>query len=103
AYADRQLDDFKLVDWPPGTLAMQREWIGRSQGARIVFGLDGRAESVEVFTTRPDTLMGCTYCVLAPEHALVSVLTTAENAAAVAAYVKASASRSERHRQDAGT
>jgi leucyl-tRNA synthetase len=98
AYADRLLDDLAIVDWPHGTLTMQREWIGRSEGARIVFGIDGRDDSFEVFTTRPDTLMGCTYCVIAPEHALVPALTTPDNAAAVEIYVKAAASRSERDR-----
>ncbi len=98
AYADRLLDDLSLVEWPHGTLTMQRDWIGRSEGARIVFGIAGRGDTFEVFTTRPDTLMGCTYCVLAPEHALVPALTTPENAVAVEAYVKATASRSERDR-----
>ncbi|MFO0586161.1 MAG: leucine--tRNA ligase [Polyangiaceae bacterium] len=98
AYADRLLDGLAKLDWPNGTLSMQREWIGRSEGARIVFGLDGRDDSFEVFTTRPDTLMGCTYCVIAPEHALVSELTTPENKDAVDAYVKAAASKSDRDR-----
>ncbi len=98
AYADRLLDDLSMVDWPSGTLTMQRDWIGRSEGARIVFGIDGRADSFEVFTTRPDTLMGCTYCVLAPEHALTLELTTPENRDAVEAYVKATASKSDRDR-----
>ncbi len=97
-YADRLQGDLDALDWPHGTLAMQRDWIGRSEGARIVFGIEGRADTFEVFTTRPDTLMGCTYCVLAPEHALALELTTAENKEAVAAYVKAAASKSDRDR-----
>ena len=98
AYADRLLDDLSMVDWPNGTLTMQRDWIGRSEGARIVFGIEGRDDSFEVFTTRPDTLMGCTYCVLAPEHALVAAITTPDNTAAVEAYIKATAGRSDRDR-----
>ncbi len=98
AYADRLLDDLGLLDWPRGTLTMQREWIGRSEGARILFALDGRDERFEVFTTRPDTLMGCTYCVLAPEHPLVPVITTAEQRGAVDAYVAEASRRSDRDR-----
>ncbi len=98
AYADRLLDDLAQLDWPRGTVTMQREWIGRSEGASIVFGVADRRETFEVFTTRPDTLMGCTYCVLAPEHPLVAAVTTAENKAAVDAYVVASSRRSDRDR-----
>jgi leucyl-tRNA synthetase len=98
AYADRLLDDLAGVDWPKGTLAMQREWIGRSEGASIVFGVEKHDVTFEVFTTRPDTLLGCTYCVLAPEHSLVPAITTAANRAAVDAYVAASARRSDRDR-----
>ena len=69
AYADRLAEDLKLVDWPEGTLAMQRAWIGRSEGAIITFDIEGWSGGpLSVFTTRPDTLMGCTYVVLAPEH-----------------------------------
>ncbi len=98
AYADRLLDDLALLDWPRGTVTMQREWIGRSEGARIVFGIEGHAETFEVFTTRPDTLMGCTYCVLAPEHPLVPAITLPVNRAAVDDYVAAAARRSDRDR-----
>jgi leucyl-tRNA synthetase len=97
-YADRLVDDLKLLDWPKGTLTMQREWVGRSEGARIVFGVEGRDASFEVFTTRPDTLMGCTYCVLAPEHALLGAITTEQNRAAVADYAATAAKRSDRDR-----
>lgn len=97
AYADRLLDDLALCDWPHGTLSMQREWIGRSEGAIIAFAVSGHP-GFEVFTTRPDTLMGCTYCVLAPEHPLVTEITTAENKAAVDEYVVAAARKSDRDR-----
>ncbi|APR84707.1 Leucyl-tRNA synthetase [Minicystis rosea] len=99
AYADRLLDDLALVDWPNGTLTMQREWIGRSEGANITFAVAGQAgTSFDVFTTRPDTLMGCTYAVLAPEHPLVAQITTAENKAAVDEYVVAASRKSDRDR-----
>jgi leucyl-tRNA synthetase len=98
AYADRLLDDLVHVDWPKGTLTMQREWIGRSEGARIVFGVAGRGVTFDVFTTRPDTLMGCTYCVLAPEHPLVAEITQPPLRAAVDEYVAATARRSDRDR-----
>jgi len=88
AYADRLIDDLDGLDWPAGTLAMQREWIGRSVGANVQFALaspDAGGGSIEVFTTRPDTLFGGTYVVLAPEHALVDVVTVAAQREAVAA------------------
>ena len=74
AYAERLLDDLDLVDWPESIKAMQRNWIGRSEGARVLFPVEGSAEVIEVFTTRPDTLFGATYMVLAPEHSLVEAL-----------------------------
>jgi len=74
AYAERLLDDLDLVDWPESIKAMQRNWIGRSEGARVLFPVEGSAEVIEVFTTRPDTLFGATYMVLAPEHSLVESL-----------------------------
>jgi leucyl-tRNA synthetase len=99
AYADRLAEDLAGVDWPSGTLTMQREWIGRSEGAEIRFAVDGHASAdIAVFTTRPDTLMGVTYVVLAPEHALVSSITTETNRAAVAAYVAEASRRSDRDR-----
>ena len=99
AYADRLDDDLKLVDWPEGTLTAQRRWIGRSEGAAVHFAVaDHSATDIEVFTTRPDTLMGVTYVVLAPEHALVSKITTAPNRDAVCAYVEAAARKSDRAR-----
>ena len=69
AYSDRLLDDLDLLDWPEKVKAMQRNWIGRSMGAQVQFATD--AGDIEVFTTRPDTLFGATYMVLAPEHPLV--------------------------------
>ena len=99
AYADRLLEDLALVDWPRGTLAMQREWIGRSEGAEISFAVDGHdGVSFEVFTTRPDTLMGCTYAVLAPEHPLVDAIVTEEHRGVVVEYVARAARKSDRDR-----
>jgi leucyl-tRNA synthetase len=78
AYADRLVDDLDRLDWPDKVKTMQRNWIGRSHGANVVFPLDGSAGEIEVFTTRPDTLFGATYMVLAPEHPLVDELTAQE-------------------------
>jgi leucyl-tRNA synthetase len=72
AYADRLLDDMAELDWPERVLTMQRNWIGRSEGAEVTFRVEGLGEDVPVFTTRPDTLFGATFFVLAPEHPLVS-------------------------------
>ena len=99
AYADRLEQDLAGVDWPDGTLRMQKEWIGRSEGAEIHFGVDGHEGArIAVFTTRPDTLMGVTYVVLAPEHPLVATITKGTQQAEVQAYVKKTASRSDRDR-----
>jgi leucyl-tRNA synthetase len=98
AYADRLQKDLADLDWPEGTLAMQREWIGRSEGARAVFRLQGRDESFEIFTTRPDTLFGATYCVLAPEHPFVARITTDAQRATVEAYVNEAKNRADRDR-----
>lgn len=99
AYADRLLNDLALVDWPKGTLMMQRDWIGRSEGASIAFTVEGhQGTAFEVFTTRPDTLMGCTYCVLAPEHALVAAITTPAQKAVMDEYVATATRRSDRDR-----
>jgi leucyl-tRNA synthetase len=96
AYADRLAEDLALVDWPEGTLTAQRRWIGRSEGAEIVFGVDGHPDAhIAVFTTRPDTLMGATYVVLAPEHELARTLATPARREAVVAYVEAAARKSE--------
>ncbi len=97
-YADRLLEDLELVDWPTGTRVMQEEWIGRSFGAEVDFKVNGHDGAITVFTTRPDTLFGATYMVLAPEHHLVSQITTSEQSAEVSAYVDAAIRRSERDR-----
>ncbi len=99
AYADRLAKDLELVDWPEGTLTAQRNWIGRSEGALISFEVQGHESAkIDVFTTRPDTLMGVTYVVLAPEHPLVHKVTTSENAERVRAYVQAAARKSDMDR-----
>jgi leucyl-tRNA synthetase len=104
AYADRLLDGLDSLDWPEGIKEMQRHWIGRSRGAEIDFDVDApaaqgaRPARLRVFTTRPDTLFGCTYLVLAPEHELVSAITSAGQRASVDAYRAEIAGRSERDR-----
>lgn len=96
AYADKLEKDLENLDWPKSTLEMQRNWIGRSSGVSIRFPIKGKEnEFFDVFTTRVDTLFGCTYCCLAPEHPLVQKLVTPEQKEAVEAYVKASASKSD--------
>jgi len=100
AYADRLLEDLKLVEWPASTLEMQKNWIGRSIGAEVEFDLAGVPGTVRIFTTRPDTLFGTTYMVLAPEHPLVEVVTTADRCTAVTAYREAAARKSDLQRQE---
>ncbi|HUO37131.1 MAG TPA: leucine--tRNA ligase [Mycobacterium sp.] len=118
AYADRLSEDLDLLDWPEKVKTMQRNWIGRSTGAAALFGAttrDGAGVDIEVFTTRPDTLFGATYLVLAPEHDLVDVLTAADwpdavdprwkfgqatPAQAVAAYRRSVAAKSDLERQE---
>ncbi len=100
AYADRLLDDLEGLDWPEHVKEMQRNWIGKSRGAEIVFQIDGSEATFEVFTTRPDTLFGATYCVLAPEHALVHEITTDGQRQAVSDYVEAAKNKSELQRTD---
>ena len=100
AYADRLLEDLKLLDWPASTVEMQRNWIGRSVGAEVEFPLASGTGRLRIFTTRPDTLFGATYMVLAPEHPLVPVLTTAERRAAIDAYREAAARRSDVQRAE---
>jgi len=101
AYADRLLSGLDGLDWPDSTKRMQAAWIGRSEGAEIVFGLE-RPElgGLKVFTTRPDTLFGCTYMVLAPEHSLVGPLTAPDRRAAVEDYRRRAASKSDLERTD---
>jgi leucyl-tRNA synthetase len=125
AYADRLLDDLDLVDWPEAIKEMQRNWIGRSEGAEVDFqivpadlpqaqikewvehdlfnaanALTGQLPKIRVFTTRPDTLFGATYMVLAPEHPLVDAITTPEHRAAVRAYQEAAARKSDLERTE---
>jgi leucyl-tRNA synthetase len=102
-YADRLLEDLKEVDWPESTLLMQKNWIGRSEGAEVVFRVaDGTAagEEIRVFTTRPDTLFGATYMVLAPEHPLVEKITALPQKAEVAAYQERTRKKSDLERTD---
>ncbi|WP_368251431.1 leucine--tRNA ligase [Enterococcus sp. 2201sp1_2201st1_B8_2201SCRN_220225] len=100
AYADRLLEDLDLVEWPDSIKEMQKNWIGRSVGANVTFKVAGSDESFTVFTTRPDTLFGATYAVLAPELDLVNKITTPEQQAAVSAYVEEAAKKSELNRTD---
>ncbi|MCS8591352.1 leucine--tRNA ligase [Enterococcus faecium] len=100
AYADRLLDDLELVDWPESIKEMQRNWIGRSVGANIEFKVAGTDKSYTVFTTRPDTLFGATYSVLAPELDLVREITTPEQKSAVEAYIEETAKKSDLKRTD---
>ncbi|MBL9215508.1 MAG: leucine--tRNA ligase [Opitutaceae bacterium] len=101
AYAEQLLDGLKQVDWPDSTKRMQEAWIGRSEGAEVVFGLeDPSLGKLKVFTTRPDTLFGCTYMVLAPEHPLVPQLTTPAQQPLVDAYRKKTANKSDLERTD---
>ncbi|MEE1132893.1 MAG: leucine--tRNA ligase [Caryophanon sp.] len=99
-YADRLLDDLEDVDWPESIKDMQRNWIGRSEGAQVRFAIDGTEQTFEVFTTRPDTLFGATYAVLAPEHKLVSDITTPEQKEAVEAYLEKVSLKSDLERTD---
>ncbi len=105
AYADRLLSDLEGLDWPESTLAMQRHWIGKSEGAELGFkahapGLPGDGKDILVFTTRPDTLYGATYLVLAPEHPLVASLTEPSKKSEVEAYVAAARSKSDLERSE---
>ena len=94
AYADRLLDDLEGLEWPEKVKKMQSEWIGRSYGAEVDFGVEGRDEKITVFTTRPDTLHGATFLVLAPEHELATVLSTEETKTAVEDYIYRASTKS---------
>ena len=107
AYADRLIKDLDILDWGDSIKEMQRNWIGRSEGANVKFELKGgegsnlpAGTSLEVYTTRPDTLFGVTYMVVAPEHPLLSALATAEHSAEVAAYAEAAARKSDFERTE---
>ncbi|WYP25597.1 leucine--tRNA ligase [Alkalihalobacillus sp. FSL W8-0930] len=99
-YADRLLEDLDDLDWPENLKDMQRNWIGRSEGAEVDFAIDGFDDVISVFTTRPDTLFGATYMVLAPEHKLVSTITTADQKDEIEAYQKKVATKSDLERTE---
>ena len=94
-YAEELLDGLDKINWPEKTKLMQRNWIGKSEGAEVIFKIDGRDEEIKIFTTRPDTLFGATYMVLAPEHPLVDLITTSEFKPGVEQYRDSTKSMSE--------
>ena len=98
AYAERLLQGLNDIDWTDSLKESQRNWIGKSVGASVTFNVNDHQDTIEVFTTRPDTIFGVTFMTLAPEHELVSKITTPEQKEAVEAYVEATAKRSERER-----
>jgi len=99
-YAQRLIDELDNLDWPEGIKLLQKNWIGRSEGATVRFQIVDFASDIEVFTTRPDTLFGATYMVMAPEHPFVVQITTPEQQSAVEAYQKACVSKSDMDRGD---
>ena len=99
AYAERLLNDLETIDWSDSLKEIQRNWIGRSEGAEVTFAVEGSDEEILVFTTRPDTIYGATFMVLAPESELVDKLTTAGHKAEVEKYVTATKRKTERERQ----
>lgn len=99
-YAERLLEDLDDLDWPESTLAMQKNWIGKSKGANVTFQVDGHNDKLTVFTTRPDTLFGATYMVVSPEHPILQRITTAEQKDAVENYIVQSAKKSDFERAD---
>ncbi|MCL2559467.1 MAG: leucine--tRNA ligase [Turicibacter sp.] len=99
-YADRLLEDLDALDWPESLKEMQRNWIGRSVGALVNFSVTGHDVSIDVFTTRADTLFGATYAVLAPDHDLVSVITTPEQLAAIEAYAELAQAKTDLERTE---
>ncbi len=100
AFADRLIEELDGLDWPESIKLLQRNWIGRSEGAEVIFGIEGTEHTVRVFTTRPDTLFGATYLVLSPEHTLVDVVTSHEQRDSVRAYQDACRSKSDLERTD---
>ena len=98
AFAERLLQGLKTIDWPEPLKESQRNWIGRSEGASVTFNVNNHNETIEVFTTRPDTIFGVNFLTLAPEHELVEIITTPEQKEAVNTYIEATAKRSERDR-----
>jgi leucyl-tRNA synthetase len=101
SYAERLIDELEGLEWPAGIIKRQRDWIGKSEGAEVDFDLPAVREKLTVFTTRPDTLFGATYMVLAPEHPLVDAITSDDQREAVAAYKVAVAKKSDRDREEA--
>lgn len=99
-YSEQLLEDLDSLDWPDAVKAMQRNWIGKSIGANVTFKLEDGNGEIEVFTTRPDTLFGATYMVLAPEHPLIEKITTAEQKDQVEQYIKLAASKSDLERTE---
>jgi leucyl-tRNA synthetase len=100
AYAEKLLEGLEDLDWPDSTKRQQKAWIGRSEGAEVQFAIDGLDEKLEVYTTRPDTLFGATYMVVAPEHPFLEKLVIPEKADEVKAYVEAAAKKSDLDRTD---
>src|ERR1700719_2101031 len=100
AYADRLINELDGLDWPESIKLLQRNWIGRSEGAEVQVGIVGLEEKITVLTTRPDTLFGATYLVLSPEHPLIDLFTSPEQKAAVEAYQKEVATKSDLERTD---
>lgn len=94
-YADELIDGLETIDWPEKTKSIQKNWIGRSNGAEITFDIVGADQKIQVYTTRPDTLFGVSYVVLAPEHSLVSLITTPEQKEAVDEYIRTTALKNE--------
>jgi leucyl-tRNA synthetase len=99
-YAERLLNGLENVDWPEGVKEMQRNWIGKSTGAEVDFEIEGLAEKLRVYTTRPDTLFGATYMVIAPEHEMARVITTSSHSNQVAEYIHAASLKSDLDRTD---
>ncbi|MCX6146827.1 MAG: leucine--tRNA ligase [Candidatus Kapabacteria bacterium] len=97
-YADRLLEDLDLVDWPQSTMDMQKHWIGKSEGAEIYFGIENSDKKIKVYTTRPDTIFGATYLVLAPEHPLVSEIATLSQVDKLVKYIKETTLKSDMER-----
>lgn len=100
AYADRLANDLDGLDWPNSTVEMQRNWIGKSKGTVIEFNIKDSDKTFEVFTTRADTLFGCSYCCLAPEHPLVKEITTKDHQQEVETYVEKCSHKSDLERTE---
>lgn len=99
-YAERLLEDLDLVDWPYSTMDMQKNWIGKSEGAEVNFKIDGRNDFLKIYTTRPDTIFGATYMVIAPEHPLTPSLVINENKEQAEAYIKQASFKSDLERSE---